>query len=392
MKLRVKLSKCICPILIGICAMTPNIWGQSVDYSSLGQSGAGMIHGSGAQGAKTIPTPNQLFSMPMQYLFGFPEQVMFGVLNKACSLLLASNIKNVFITPKAEKMYYQLRTPCKSINVPLQQPEELVNLPEFDVDKKVIMFLSGWATKGNESHIQELANAYNCRGDYNFVYLNVADTIETLYIWSSYNTAEIGNLVADSLRKFTETVPVENIHLIGLSFGAHVVGAVGRKYKELTGQSLPRITGLDPANPCFNKGQAVSSLSRDDAAFVDIIHTNPGALGKADSLGHVDFYVGGKGAIQPGCLQFSCSHLRSVDYYIESVYPGNEGNFMAKRCDSMQSFNGGLCDGPDHPMGYSTPLDAEGDHYLNVNLQRPYGINAPANAMDHSSHCGLCSS
>lgn len=66
-------------------------------------------------------------------------------------------------------MYYQLRTPCKSINVPLQQPEELVNLPEFDVDKKVIIFLSGWATKGNESHIQELANAYNCRGDYNFV-------------------------------------------------------------------------------------------------------------------------------------------------------------------------------------------------------------------------------
>ncbi|XP_061386578.1 vitellogenin-1-like [Musca vetustissima] len=192
------------------------------------------------------------------------------------------------------------------------------------------------------------------------------------------------------LQKFTETVPVENIHLIGLSFGAQVVGAVGRKYKELTGQPLPRITGLDPANPCFNEGQSVSTISRSDASFVDIIHTNPGALGKAESLGHVDFYVGGKGAIQPGSLQFSCSHLRSVDYYIETAYPGNEGNFMGKRCDSIENLNNGHCDGLDHPMGYSTPHDLEGDHYLNVNPQQPYGKNAAATAMTSSNHCGHC--
>lgn len=84
MKLRLKLNRCIRVILIGMCVMTTNIWGQSVDYNTLGQSAAGMIQGLGSQGAKTIPTPNQLFSMPMQYLFGFPEQVMFGVLNKAC--------------------------------------------------------------------------------------------------------------------------------------------------------------------------------------------------------------------------------------------------------------------------------------------------------------------
>lgn len=69
MKLRLKLNTYIRAILIGMCAMTTTIWGHSVDYNSLGQSAAGMIQVSGSQGSKTIPTPNQLFSMPMHLVF-----------------------------------------------------------------------------------------------------------------------------------------------------------------------------------------------------------------------------------------------------------------------------------------------------------------------------------
>ncbi|XP_073835542.1 vitellogenin-1-like [Musca autumnalis] len=371
--------------IVLVCAITTEGNAQSMDFNGIKNSAVNMMQGSGSQGEKKIPSPSILFSTPIQVLFGYPEQVMFSVLNQACSLIMTSNIKKPLVTPKPEEMYYQLRTSCKNITVPLQQPENLVNLPEFDINKKVVIFLSGWATTGSEDHIQELANAYNCRGDYNFVYLNIADKIETLYIWSALNTEEIGKAVAESLNKLTSSVSIENIHLIGISFGAQVVGAVGRKFKELTGQPLPRITGLDPANPCFNKN---SGIHRGDAMFVDIIHTNPGVLGKSEPLGDVDFYVGGKKPIQPGCLQFSCSHLRSVDYYIETVLPGNEANFMGKRCDSVESLNANHCDGPEHPMGYSTPHDVEGIHYLEANAQRPYGQNAPANANDH--HCGHC--
>lgn len=56
---------------------------------------------------------------------------------------------------------------------------------------------------------------------------------------------------------------------------------------------MPRITGLDPANPCFNEGHNLTGLARGDAEFVDIIHSNPGALGKRDSLGDADFYPNG---------------------------------------------------------------------------------------------------
>lgn len=61
----------------------------------------------------------------------------------------------------------------------------------------------------------------------------------------------------------------------------------------MTRESLPRITGLDPARPCFNEGEYLSGLQRGDARFVDVIHTNPGVLGVKESVGDIDFYPNG---------------------------------------------------------------------------------------------------
>jgi len=35
----------------------------------------------------------------------------------------------------------------------------------------------------------------------------------------------------------------DKLHVIGHSLGAHVSGFIGKKYQELTGKKLPRITG-----------------------------------------------------------------------------------------------------------------------------------------------------
>lgn len=43
----------------------------------------------------------------------------------------------------------------------------------------------------------------------------------------------------------------------------------------------------------FNEGEKLSGLSRGDAQFVDIIHSNSGALGKRDPIGDCDFYPNG---------------------------------------------------------------------------------------------------
>lgn len=79
----------------------------------------------------------------------------------------------------------------------------------------------------------------------------------------------------------------------GHSLGAHICGEAGRVYRNLTNQSLVRITGLDPARPCFNEGERLTGLQRGDANFVDIIHSNVGILGMKDPIGDIDFYPNG---------------------------------------------------------------------------------------------------
>lgn len=80
---------------------------------------------------------------------------------------------------------------------------------------------------------------------------------------------------------------------VGHSLGAHICAEAGRAFTVLTNDSLPRITGLDPARPCFRAGELLTTLRRGDAAFVDIIHSNPGVLGIRDSIGDIDFYPNG---------------------------------------------------------------------------------------------------
>ena len=82
-------------------------------------------------------------------------------------------------------------------------------------------------------------------------------------------------------------------YITGHSLGAHIAGATGREFKNLTGHSLSRITGLDPAKPCFKDGERLGGLSRGDAKFVDVIHSNNGVLGKREAIGDVDFYPDG---------------------------------------------------------------------------------------------------
>lgn len=138
---------------------------------------------------------------------------------------------------------------------------------------------------------------------------------------------------------------------------------------------IPRITGLDPANPCFHSGERLTGLLRGDAHYVDVIHSNPGCLGKKDAIGDIDFYANGIRPLQPGCFDVFCSHSRAWQYYAESVYPGNEFNFMAKPCSSIKDFVSQFCNGASYPMGYATPINLKGNYFFTTNSQSPFGKN-----------------
>lgn len=85
------------------------------------------------------------------------------------SLYLASDKINPRISPEIEQMYFQLRTPCHYESFPVNEAERILESPYFDVNKKIVLFVSGWTSTIESSSIAHLAKAYNCRGDYNFL-------------------------------------------------------------------------------------------------------------------------------------------------------------------------------------------------------------------------------
>lgn len=64
------------------------------------------------------------------------------------------------------------------------------------------------------------------------------------------------------------------------------------------------LLGLDPAGPLFTFPIIVPSdtiLTKNDANWVQVIHTSLGTYGASAALGDADFYVNG-GFLQPSCV------------------------------------------------------------------------------------------
>jgi len=305
--------------------------------------------------------------------------VAFKVINAFCTAALSENTVKPKITPNINNMSFILKTKNEDVLIPLTQSEQLWSHASFNPELPLVIVITGWNTDYNVTEnaaLDTLSAAYKCRGNVNFVAVDSAQYVDTLYTWSAFNTEAIGEIIAEGLEKLIKTYPIEKIHLIGHSLGAHIAGAAGRYLTYRTGLLVPRITGLDPANPCFNEGETLSGLSRGDATFVDVIHSDPGALGKRDSLGDADFYPNGLNPLPPGCLTIICAHARSWEYYAETVRPGNEQNFLGVKCRSLTALNRNDCPGKSYPMGYAVPFNLKGNYFLTTKANSPYGLNS----------------
>lgn len=74
--------------------------------------------------------------------------------------------------PNIGNMSYVLKTKDKNITVPLDRPEELWSLKEFDPSKPLVMVITGWTTNFNDTEnptLDKIYAAYRCRGNVNFV-------------------------------------------------------------------------------------------------------------------------------------------------------------------------------------------------------------------------------
>ncbi|XP_055605087.1 vitellogenin-3-like [Uranotaenia lowii] len=322
-----------------------------------------------------IPSFSEIGEFGKQSLLGYPfEAVALGI-HQFCSAAVATNGTTPRIEPDLSRMSYLLLSDQGNFSFPLSNAADLWSSPYFAKDLKTVILVTGWLSTIEDPNlaVDTIYQAYRTRGGVNFVVIDTVAQLNTLYSWSAFNTNSLGESLGDGLIELANYVPLESIHLIGHSLGAHVSGAAGRRFQEQKGVNLPRITGLDPANPCFNEGETLSGLSRGDANLVDIIHSNVRVLGKRDPIGDIDFYPNGLNSIQPGCYTVVCSHSRAWEYYAESVLPGNEGNFIAVKCNGLSALISGLCRRQTATMGYNVSRNTKGNFFLRVNSASPYG-------------------
>lgn len=133
---------------------------------------------------------------------------------------------------------------------------------------------------------------------------------------------------------------MEKIILIGHSLGAHISGITGKK---VTAGKIPKIFGLDPANPLFSYDKVNERIATGDARTVETIHTAAGLVGFTEPLGDINFYPNG-GSYQPGCgidLTGACAHSRSHKYFAESI--NTKVGFYGYQCQSHQEIKKGKC-------------------------------------------------
>lgn len=85
----------------------------------------------------------------------------------------------------------------------------------------------------------------------------------------------IEHLTNATIDKEPDTSNWGPLHMVGHSLGAHICGFTAKNLKKKHNNwTVRRITGLDPAQPCFHNTHASVHLNKNDAPFVDVIHTN----------------------------------------------------------------------------------------------------------------------
>jgi len=194
----------------------------------------------------------------------------------------------------------------------------------------------------------------------------ISSWTDYVYDAAARNCIDVGAFVGLCLAELSYKYDMkgETFHLVGHSLGSHVMGTAGRTFasNHKNSERIGRITGLDPAGPRFVDGEWLSAipelgdnmLNKDDATFVDVIHSNGGfdpcivmclktRCGTILQLGDFDFYPDG-GSVQSGCLIGTdaniggiCSHSRSVHYYYWSIR--NPKMFPAQSCASVEECN-----------------------------------------------------
>lgn len=129
---------------------------------------------------------------------------------------------------------------------------------------------------------------------------------------------------------------------------------------------------LDPAGPLFPFDDPTQRTAPADAVYVEIIHTNAGALGMREPIGHASFYPNG-GRLQPGCTEINqqCSHTRCILFYAESI----NSRFTSTECTSWEDIMNDRCTPTGRTASLGGPIGnigLTGNYFLATNEDTPF--------------------
>ncbi|XP_050671086.1 pancreatic lipase-related protein 2-like [Leptidea sinapis] len=214
----------------------------------------------------------------------------------------------------------------------------------FNPSRPIKVLVHGWNSKGSSRMNPQIRDALLHVGDFNVIVVDWRRAAMGTYTTSVWSVPGIGQHLGWFLQFLFNNFGGNwnNLHLIGFSLGAHVIGNAGRTI----GGRAGRLTGLDPAGPQW--GRNSNAINRNDGVYVENIHTDGGLLGIFDPVGDVDFYPNGGRNRQPGCMLSTCSHSRGYELFAASV---RYNHFNGRQCANLNDARNSRCTGASHRMG-----------------------------------------
>ncbi|KAK6179697.1 hypothetical protein SNE40_012002 [Patella caerulea] len=268
----------------------------------------------------------------------------------------------------------------------------IISNSAYNGAKKLVLIIHGFQGSSDDKWVRDMVKELLLVDDVNIVGVDWEHGAKRIdYHQAVANTRLVGKMVSNFLKVAHTAMGTSysDMHIVGHSLGAHIAGYAG---KDTPG--LRRITGLDPAGPCFKNYGALIRLDPTDALFVDVIHTDDEelirlGLGIGIPVGHADFYPNG-GKDQPGCSYqetswlkqlllngvgeitdlVACNHMRAVYLYTASM---NKCSFVSSLCSSYSAYTNGECNMASATMGYwLNTINQEGKYYLITGSVEPY--------------------